>query len=245
MVANGICDASNSSMPLATMPVDGAPQVRVAAPVRTDVQLVAHRHVVDRVVVPVGRRAGSRCARRSPHRRGPGSGEQMARPVQNRSMRGSMPCAQARPGTAPCRCPSRRSGRRSAATAARGRRTRARRRATCASTRSLKAARSSGCWSSRGMSSSSSPKSSTPSAATLRSLATRRRQVRLVGVADVEPRRDAPGQAACRCPAALDQLAQARRAPRRRRRRASRGARAGRPWGRTRTCSCPAPPGTR
>ena len=87
----GSSDDSNSSMPLAMMPVDAAPQVPVAVAVRPDVQLVAHRHVVHRVVVPVGGRPvrGAREDRDASARSS--TGEQISRPVQNTSMRRSMP----------------------------------------------------------------------------------------------------------------------------------------------------------
>ena len=113
---------------------------------------------------------------------------------------------------------------------------------TCAATRSANAAWSSACWSVRGMSSRSSPNVVTPRAATLASLATQRLQVRLVRVPDGQPGRDAVGKIHATGAGSGPRAPGAAPVPLRHTPDASRGARAGRPWGRRRTCSCPVAP---
>ena len=94
------------------------------------------------------------------------------------------------------------------------------------------------CWSSRGMSSSSSPKPRTPSAAHASSLAqsaTRSASSEYGSTARARCSRRARSRAGG---PALDELGEALERRRRRRRAASRGARVDRPSGRRRRCSC-------
>ena len=168
----GSCDASNSSMRVGDDAGRGlAGSVGVATPVRADVQLVAHGHVVDRVVVPVQRRrrAVRVEARRHRRARGPASrwrgpsrtgrcGGRARRPGAARY--GSSPCPRYTVGARPARSRRRARDRRDA----RGQRARVPPRGRRTRRGPARAASSAGCRR------AAAPKASSPRAATLRQL---------------------------------------------------------------------------